>query len=88
MSEQQLQLEPWDEGDAAPPIPLTIKTQATRIDIDTPDGRAIWIEQQDGVVLVHGYIEGVDEPVNLRLGPDSLKVDSDYRGFMESEIQP
>jgi len=86
----------WQSEDgSAPSNPLNIKlsVQATRIDVEFKDGRALWIEQENGKIRVHGYLpEGTGhcEPVNLDIGKDRFVVSTDAVGFdgFEQEIAP
>lgn len=44
-----------------------------------PDGteRQVWIEIQDGKLVIHAYDPAHEEPVNLRIGKTGITVDSD-----------
>lgn len=50
-----------------------------RIEAVCPDGtrRHVWIEIQDGRLVIHAYDPEHDEPVNLRIGSTGITIDSD-----------
>jgi len=64
-------LDDWQAGDgnaAFNPIPAKLNLRHDRLDLTFDDGRAVWIEQQDGTIRIHGYLSeetGHDGPVNL-----------------------
>ncbi|RUU76128.1 hypothetical protein [Mesorhizobium sp. M7A.F.Ca.MR.362.00.0.0] len=63
---------------------VNVKTGLSRIDVDAkcPDGtnRALWVEINDGKLVVHAYDPDHDEPVNVRITKTGILVDSDDRG--------
>ncbi|MBN9548518.1 MAG: hypothetical protein J0H31_06440 [Alphaproteobacteria bacterium] len=62
---------------------VNIKAEPSRINVEAecPDKtkREIWIEINDGDLVVHGYDPDHDEPVNLRISKTGIKVDADDR---------
>jgi len=75
--------DPQDEKVDRRPWSVDFKTTQDRIDITAicPDGtkREIWVEIDDGRLVVHGYDPGHEEPVNLRITKTGILVDSDDR---------
>lgn len=63
---------------------VNVKAVPSRIDVEAkcPDGtkREVWIEINDGNLVVHAYDPDHDEPVNLRISKTGIKVDADDRG--------
>ncbi|RWN60166.1 hypothetical protein [Mesorhizobium sp.] len=63
---------------------VSIKSDKSRIDVEAkcPDNtkREIWIEINDGQLVVHAYDPDHDEPVNVRITKTGILVDSDDRG--------
>ena len=52
--------------------PAKVEIQKDRIDIYFQNDRSIWIEQEDGVIKVHCYGPGNDEPTSIRLSRAGL----------------
>lgn len=50
-----------------------------RIEAICPDGarRQVWMEIQDGKLVIHAYDPDHEEPVNLRIGKTGVTIDSD-----------
>ena len=68
-----------DERERVEPLVLTIEVKPGAIDITLPDGRAIWIENDKGVLVVHAYDADHDEPVNLRIAKGLVIIDTQDR---------
>lgn len=53
-----------------------------RIDTTCPDGtqRQVWLEIQDGKLVVHAYDPEHEEPVNLRISRTGITVDTEREG--------
>jgi hypothetical protein len=67
---------PWD---------VEVKEATTtnyRIDATCPDGteRQLWLEIQDGNLVVHAYDAEHEEPVNLRISRTDIAVDTEREG--------
>lgn len=79
-----IELQDWRQADGASvfsdPIAGTLSIRPERIDIEFPDGRSIWIEQEAGIIKVHGYATFADEPVNLYLAETYASADCDAPG--------
>lgn len=79
-AELNFELEDWQtEGNETKKEPLSLKLTAksTRIDLSVDDGRALWIEQQNGTLRLHSYLPddiSDQEPVNLNIEPERITV--------------
>lgn len=61
-------------------LTITESTEASfRIETTCPDGteRQVWIEIQDGKLVIHAYDPAHEEPVNLRIGKAGITIDDD-----------
>ncbi|TPJ51776.1 hypothetical protein [Mesorhizobium sp. B2-6-4] len=84
----RLNMQDWKvaEGEDADPRKwvVNIKSETSRIDVEAkcPDGtkRKLWVEINDGQLVVHAYDPDHDEPVNVRITKTGILVDSDDRG--------
>lgn len=71
-------LNDWQSEDGevpANPSHGIISLDSTRIDLQLADGRSLWIEMQDGVLRVHGYVPeatGHHSPANLDIRKDGF----------------
>ncbi|MFG5379616.1 hypothetical protein [Yoonia sp. R2-816] len=88
-------LDDWraEDGSIADnPISTKVSLWHNRIDLFFEDGRAIWIEQKDGVICVHGYLSeatGHVEPANLYIERTKFKVSADLPdAIYEHTIEP
>ncbi|MBX3583257.1 MAG: hypothetical protein KF810_15310 [Rhizobiaceae bacterium] len=57
-------------------------TTSYRIEATCPDGteRQLWLEIQDGNLVVHAYDPEHEEPVNLRISRTDISVDTEREG--------
>jgi len=87
-------LDDWQAGDgnaAFNPIPAKLNLRHDRLDLTFDDGRAVWIEQQDGTIRIHGYLSaetGHDGPVNLDIEQTRFTVGTDDTNLLVVSSQP
>lgn len=70
-----VELDDWRsaDGSVAPnPLQLRISVQDDRVDLTTPDGRAIWIESENLTLRLHVYSSDEDEPLNIDVTTSSI----------------
>lgn len=91
----EMNLDDWQAEDGSVednPISTKVSLWHNRIDLFFEDGRSIWIEQQDGIICVHGYLPeatGHVEPANLYIERAKFKVSADLPGAnYEHTIEP
>ncbi|WP_312418482.1 hypothetical protein [Shinella sp.] len=83
-----MKMHDWRLADPAYPSldhrPWNVEIQETtqesfRVEAVCPEGttRSVWIEIEDSDLVLHGYDHEHDDPVNLRIGRNSITEDSD-----------
>ena len=83
-SEPHVDARPWR-------VEITEGSESSlRIEATCPDGtkREVWIEIQDGRLVIHAYDPEHEEPVNLRISKTGITLDSDRADLFLKHYDP